>query len=246
MSRRAFDLLRQADEVFAEFYTSTLIDCSPEELEAELGRPITMLSRRHLEEEDLVLKAARQGRVALMTAGDTMAATTHVELRIRAVEEGIPTRLVHGVSIFTAAASALGLQPYKFGRTVTLPFQEPGYFPLSPYENIMENLKRGLHTLVLLDISEERGFMSSMKAMEWLMEAESRKGGGLMKESTLVCAAARVGSTTERLAAGYPREMMKKDMGGPLHCLVIPGRTHFLEARSLVRLADAPPDIMEG
>ena len=59
------------------------------------------------------------------------------------MEVGIPTRLIHGVSIFTACASALGLQPYKFGRTITLPFQEKGFSPSSPYENILENNKRG-------------------------------------------------------------------------------------------------------
>ena len=50
MSRRAFDCLRDADEVFAEFYTSALIDCSPQELEAELGRPVTVLDRVGVEE----------------------------------------------------------------------------------------------------------------------------------------------------------------------------------------------------
>jgi len=246
MSRRAFECLREADEVFAEFYTSTLVDCSPRDLERALERPVTVLDRSGVEEGNVILESARKGKVAFMTAGDTMAATTHVDLRIRAMGEGIPTRLIHGVSIFTAAASALGLQSYKFGRTVTLPFQEENYFPTSPYDNIKENWERGLHTLVLLDINEDEGrYMSSKQAVEWLIEAENRVEGGMISNTTLICAAARVGSVTEQVAAGFPSRMMEIDMGPPLHCLVIPGRLHFMEARSLVDLAGAPMDILE-
>ena len=247
MSRRAFDCLRDADEVFAEFYTSALIDCSPQELEAWLGRPVTVLDRVGVEEGNSIIDAAGKGTVAFMTAGDTMAATTHVDLRIRAKERGIHTRLIHGVSIFNASASALGLQPYKFGRTVTLPFPEPNYFPTSPYVNIKENFDRGLHTLILLDMREDEGrYMNSRQAVEWLLEAEGRVGDGLIDDSTLICSAARVGSETEAVAAGYPSRMAEMDMGPPLHCLVMPGRLHFMEARFLVEFAMAPREIMKG
>jgi diphthine synthase len=246
MSRRAFEHIKEANEVFAEFYTSSLIDCTVQDLEEELGRPIIVLERKEIEEEDRILEAASKGKVAFITAGDTMAATTHVDIRLRAEELGIPTTLIHGVSIFTAAASALGLQPYKFGRTVTLPLPEPGYFPTSPYDNIVENKERGLHTLVLLDIKQdENKFMNSMEAVEWLMEAEGRVGKGLIHEKTLICAAARVGSSSEKVAAGYPDRMLKLDMGPPLHCLVIPGKLHFMEAKFLVSFASAPEHIIE-
>jgi diphthine synthase len=245
MSRRAFDTLQQVDQIFAEFYTSSLIDCTVADLESEIGRSISVLRRDEVEEGNRVIEAAKKGRVAFVTAGDTMAATTHVEMRLRAQELGIPTTLIHGVSIFSAAASALGLQPYKFGRTVTLPFPEPGYFPTSPYEHIKENHDRGLHTLVLLDIKQDEGrYMTSNEGVKWLMDAERMVGKGLIHDLTLVCAAARVGSSTERVAAGYPREMMSKDLGPPLHCLVLPGKLHFMEGQFLVRFASAPEDIM--
>lgn len=246
MSRRAFDTLKEVDEIFAEFYTSSLIDCSVEELESELGRSISVLGRNEVEEEGRVIEAAKDGRVAFVTAGDTMAATTHVDMRLRAQELGIATMLIHGVSIFSAAASALGLQPYKFGRTVTLPFPEPGYFPTSPYDHIKDNHERGLHTLVLLDIKQDEGrYMTSREAVKWLMDAEGIEGKGLIHDSTLVCAAARVGSATESIAAGYPKEMITKDMGPPLHSLVLPGKLHFMEAQFLVRFASAPGDILQ-
>jgi diphthine synthase len=244
MSLKALAELKGCELVFGEFYTSKLIDSSVEDLEEMIGKKIVRLKRVDVEEGEEMIQAARTKRVAFVTAGDTMAATTHVDIRIRAEEDGITTRLVHGTSIFSAASSALGLQPYKFGRTVTLPFQEPGYFPLSPYERILENKERGLHSLVLLDIREEEGrYMSSQQAIKWLIDAESKAKRGLISDDTIICAAARIGAKDEMVAAGYPEQMLRTDLGGPLHSLVIPGKLHFMEAMALVRFAGAPPEI---
>jgi diphthine synthase len=244
MSVRALSALKECDLVYGEFYTSRLIDSDLKQLEGFIGKRIRKLDRVDVEEGEELLEAAKEKRVAFVTAGDTMAATTHVDLRLQALEQGIPTRLIHGVSIFTACASALGLQPYKFGRTITLPFQEKGFTPSSPYENILENHRRGLHSLILLDIREsENRYMSAGEGVAWLLDAEWRIGGGLMKDSTLVVGCARVGSSTERLEAGYAPKMRDVDLGQPLHTLVLPGKLHFLEAEALVRIAHAPREI---
>jgi diphthine synthase len=244
MSVRALNALRACDVVYGEFYTSKLIDSDLSHLEDCIGKRIKKLDRADVEEGEELIEAAKSKKVAFVTAGDTMAATTHVDLRLRAMELGIPTRLIHGVSIFTACASALGLQPYKFGRTITLPFQEKGYSPSSPYENILENHKRGLHSLVLLDIRETEGrYMSAAEGAKWLVDAEERIEGGLIKDDTLMVGCARVGSASEFLLAGYPSKLIQQDFGPPLHTLVVPGKLHFMEAEALVRLASAPPEI---
>ncbi|MCL2148593.1 MAG: diphthine synthase, partial [Methanomassiliicoccaceae archaeon] len=179
-------------------------------------------------------------------AGDTMLATTHVDLRIQAAEEGIPVRMVHGVSIFGACPSSLGLQPYKFGRTVTLPFLEAGHHPRSPYDNIKQNKDRGLHTMVLLDIrADELRYMTAHQALEWLIEGERAWGEGLITDRTVICVASNVGSREERLFAGYPQDLLKRDVGSPLQTLVIPGDLHFMEAYALVDFAGAPREIIE-
>ena len=121
MSVRALTTLRNCDEIYAEYYTSKLNDASHKDVEAFIGKKVTVLKRGDVEEKDIIIKAARDRRVAFITAGDPMSATTHLDLRLRAVDEGISTDLINGVSIFTACAAALGLQPYKFGRTVTVP-----------------------------------------------------------------------------------------------------------------------------
>jgi diphthine synthase len=125
MTVDALTALRECDKIYAEFYTSTLIGTDVGELEEAIGRKIEVIHRQQVEEdgEDLI-NEAKEKRIGFITAGDTMAATTHVDLRIQAAIEEIPVRLFHGISIFSAIPSSFGLQPYKFGRAVTLPFLE--------------------------------------------------------------------------------------------------------------------------
>lgn len=246
MTVKARRALEDCDEIFAEFYTSTLIGTDVSQLEAALGKKIKVLHRLQVEEDDEIIRRAKVSKVAFVTAGDTMAATTHVDLKIQAAEEGIPVEILHGVSIFSACPTALGLQPYKFGRTVTLPFLEENYHPRSPYDNLLDNKNRGLHSMVLLDIrADEMRYMTAHQALEWLLEAERKWEGGLIGEKTLVCVAARLGADDEMVLAGYPSDIMNMDLGGPLHTLVIPGNLHFMEAFALVRFARAPDEIIE-
>lgn len=246
MTVQALNALKSCDKIYAEFYTSSLLDADVKDLEKALGKGIEVVYRWQVEESEEIIADAKMMRVGFVTAGDTMLATTHVDLRIQAAEEGIPVRIFHGISIFGACPTSLGLQPYKFGRTVTLPFLEEDYQPKSPYDHIMENKRRGLHTMVLLDIrADELMYMTAHQALEWLLEGEKRWGEGLITDRTLICAVSQVGSPNEKLFAGYPEEMMKADLGTPLHTLVIPGDLHFMESFALVRFAGAPDDIIE-
>lgn len=246
MSVKALAALRECDMIYAEFYTSHLIGTSVGELEDFIGKKIKVLHRMQVEEGSEIIDNARTMKVGFVTAGDTMSATTHVDLMIQAKEEGIPTTLFNGVSIFSACPTALGLQPYKFGGAVTLPFIEQGYQPQSPYDKILENKERGLHTMVLLDIhADECRYMTAKEAIEWLLLGEEKWGGGLIKEDTLICVASKIGSPEQKLAAGYPRRLLEMDLGEPLFTLVIPGNLHFMEAYSLVYFAGAPESIIE-
>lgn len=246
MTVKALEALRKCDVIYAEFYTSTLIGTNVADLESVLGKKIKVLHRMQVEEEETIINEAVDKRVGFVTAGDTMAATTHVDLAIQASEAGIETELFHGVSVFSACPSSLGLQPYKFGRTVTLPFLENDYQPRSPYDNILENKRNGLHTMILLDIrADELRYMTAHQAIEWLLEAERKWNEGLLKDDTLICVASKIGSSEEKLTAGFPQDLMKMDLGAPLQTLVIPGNLHFMESYALVYLAGAPESIIE-
>ncbi len=246
MTVRGLNALKECDRIYAEFYTSTLIGASISDIEAAVGKKIKIVHRPQVEEEDSIISDARTMRVGFVSAGDTMLATTHVDLRIQAEEEGIPVTVIHGVSIFGACPASLGLQPYKFGKTVTLPFLEADYQPRSPYDNIKQNKDRGLHTMILLDIrADELRYMTAHQALEWLIEGEKKWGEGLITDRTIICVASNVGSKDEKLSAGYPQDLMKKDLGAPLQTLVVPGNLHFMEAYALVDFAGAPKEIIE-
>lgn len=234
------------DRCYAEFYTSRP-GVSLQSLNDAIGRPVEVLSREEIEQDDAILSAARHENICLLTGGDPMTATTHIDLRLRAVERGIPTRVIHGVSIITAAAGLLGLQIYKFGRTTTLAYPEENYFPLSPYHVIRQNRGRGLHTLVLLDIQDERQrYMTIPEAVELLLEMEQRCGDDIIMQDTLLAGVARASSPEPHVAAGFPEQMLAMDFGPPLHSLVIPGDLHMMEARALVELAGAPDELLKG
>lgn len=246
MTVKAMNALKECDKIYAEFYTSTLIGTSVKELEEAIGKKIKVLHRMQVEEGGDIIYEARTMRIGFVTAGDTMSATTHVDLMIQAKEEGIPTVLYNGISIFSACPTALGLQPYKFGRTVTLPFIDGGYQPQSPYDNILENKERGLHTMILLDIhADEDRYMTGKQAIEWLLEGERKWEKGLIRDDTLICVASKIGSPEQKLTAGYPKQLLEMDLGEPLFTLVIPGNLHFMEAYSLVYFAGAPEEIIQ-
>ena len=247
VSMGALEALKACDRVFAEIYTAPVHDRALDDISKAIGKKIVILDRKEVEEGRELMEAAKAGRCALIVPGDPMVATTHVDLRMRATKSGIRTRVFHAASVATAAAGLLGLQSYKFGRTTTLPFTKPGYAPTSPYDAIEENLKQGLHTLVLLDIDAENNkAMTGAEGLRFLMELEKKIGRGALKDTTIVCVVARAGHEDALVRAGELGKLAKEDFGPPPHCIVIPGKLHFMEAEALVGLAGAPRTILQG
>jgi len=225
---------------------SILEDGSIPKLEEMMGKKIRMLNRCDVETGGTVLELAAVETVGFLVPGDAMSATTHVDMRLRACALGIETDVIGGVSAFTAIPAMLGLQNYKFGRTITIPLPEPNYKPTSFFERAHENFKLGLHTLCLLDIQQDKGkYMTANQALDILEEIEEELNCDFMTPDRLVCVVARAGSKDCLAKAGHLRDMLKQDFGPPLHSIVIPGELHFLEAKALVELAGAPRIILE-
>jgi diphthine synthase len=236
LSTRAWEALRSADEVFAEEYTAVAPEGTVARVARELGRPITRLDRPLLESERPILDAlGRSPRVALIVVGDPFAATTHVALRLAAERAGHRWQYVPNASILTAAAGYLGLMQYRFGRTVSLPFPEPGFAPRSPLEQIAGNRERGLHTLVLLDLRPDRGrFLTGSEALTLLRERDP--GGKAIPIGTLVAVVARVGRDDAAAWFGPLEELAREEFGPPMHAIVVPAPDlHFEEAAALER-----------
>ncbi|WP_380674753.1 diphthine synthase [Salinigranum sp. GCM10025319] len=242
------EALARADRAFAEFYTSRLVGTTVADLEAYHGIDIEVRDRAGVEQHpEAILDAAQEEAVVFLTAGDTMISTTHVDLRMRAHDRGIDTRVVHGVTAQSAASGLTGLQNYRFGKAVTLPFPYAhggDGVPPSVIESIEANRERGLHTLVYLDIkvgdvpgkqSEGDEFMTGDVAAGLLREWEDALG----------VVVARAGSPDPVVAADRLSALSSEEFGGPLHLLVIPGTLHHLEADALRDLCGAPPDVVE-
>lgn len=238
VSLRGLEAIREADEVYAEWYTAHLGGADPAHLTSFYGRDVTFLDRDPIEKGERILAAARDRNVVLLAVGDSMTATTHVDLRVRAAKEGIATRVIHGASIATAVAGLLGLTSYKFGRATTIVFPEGSYFPTSPYDVVHDNHQRGLHTLCLLDLrAHEDRFMTASEGAALLLRMERERGEGVLLEDTLACVIARAGAPEPGVWRGRLADLAEADFGAPLHTLVVPGKLHFVEEEALHALA---------
>ncbi|WP_436344867.1 diphthine synthase [Natronorubrum sp. FCH18a] len=246
--------LRNADRAYAEFYTSKLIGTSVEDLESHHDVEIEVRDRAGVEQhpED-VLEAAESEDVAFLTAGDTMISTTHVDLRLRAHDRGIETRVVHGVTAQTATSALTGLQNYRFGKATTLPFpyaHGAEGLPASVSNTIDDNRADGLHTVVYLDIKVDNEAAARRKGRddgdELYMTADV--GAELLAEEypdLVGVVVARAGSPDPLVEAGTMTELADREFGDPLHLLVVPGDCHLLEADALVELAGADRDALD-
>lgn len=244
MSLRAYEEAKEADYVYAEFYTSLMAGFSLENLERKLGKRVTVVPRRILEDEngEAILLKAEHAKVAFLVPGDPLIATTHIDLRIRAEKRGIETRVVHGASIISAAMGLSGLQNYKFGRSVTIPFSELGQVSETPYNVIGENKKRGLHTLCFLDIkTDKRMYLTINEALKMLLFMEEKRKQNVFTLESLVVGIARAGGKNPTVKADKANSLLSFDFGSPPHVLIVPSdKLHFMEAEALISLAGAP------
>ena len=241
------EAIRAADRVVAEFYTSRLVGATVADLETAHDVDIEVRDRAGVERhpED-VLDDVEDRDVVFLTAGDPMISTTHVDLRLRAADRGVDTRVVHGVTAETAASSLTGLQNYRFGKATTLPFEFAhggDGVPDSVIETIDANRQRDLHTLVYLDIKVDDP--AAPEDGEEFMTADH--AAGLLAADwagELAVAVARAGSPDPIVAADRLSALAERDFGDPLHLLVIPGELHHLEAEALASFGDAPADLL--
>ena len=248
LSLRALEEIGTAEKIFAELYTSLMPALDMGQLERLAGKRVTIISRKVLEDEEgqQILRETEQGKVVFLVPGDPMIATTHVDLQIRAKKMGIKTRIVHGASIISAVIGLTGLQNYKFGRSVTVPLAEKGVTAGTPYKVIMENKKRGLHTLCFLDIrAEENRYMTVKDGLSALLAVEERNRKSVVTPDVLAVGIARAGAPDYRIKAGYIKELLDYGFGSPPHTIIFPGKLHFMEAEALVTLADAPQKVSE-
>jgi diphthine synthase len=251
------EAIRSCDRAFAEFYTSDLVGTTVDDLAAHHGVDVVVRDRAGVERDpEPILDAAADEDVCFLAAGDAMVSTTHVDLRLRAEARGVETRVVHGVSAASAVPALCGLQNYRFGKAVTLPFPDAhgaGAVPPSVVESVEANLARGLHTLSYLDITAD----DEQRARRAARRGDSETRGTYMTgdvaagllvegwEDRLGVVVARAGSPDPVVAADRLSALAEREFGGPLHALVLPGSLHHVEREALATLAGAPDEVLD-
>ncbi len=210
--------VEDADTVYLEHYTSRL-QCTHDDLEEFHDTAIQRADRDTVEDQDEILDKAEEEHVALMVIGDPFAATTHHQLYRRARQRDISVDVIHNASVITAVGQT-GLQLYKFGQIASLPFRNVET-PISIYK---ANLERGLHTLVLLDVTEDE-LMTVSQALQILDQH--------IPDDDILIGCARLGSENATIRSGTKETLRSAELGPPPHSLIIPGDLHFTEEEAL-------------
>ncbi len=230
ITERGLEKLRECDFAFCEVHTMPVPEDYIERLEAECGKKIGIIGREEVEGSFLIEKA-KEGRVCLLCGGDPLAATTHISLFVDAGKAEIEIEVVHNSSVFSAAAGKSGLQPYKFGKAVTVSFWRENYQPTSPLLLIEKNLEAGMHTLVLMDLDKELGLMGAKLGLELLGKMEKQEGKKVLPEKVVVLS--RVGYPDEKISWGKVPELMGTELGKAPFCIVVPADLHEMEKEYL-------------
>jgi len=248
---KGLEAVQRCDAVYLEHYTSILgVDQS--KLEKLYGKKIILADRDLVEmhAEEKLLLPAKAKDVALLVVGDPFGATTHTDLVLRARQLNIDVKVIHNASIMNAIG-VIGLELYKYGATTSIPFHDESFAPETPYDVIKENVKRGLHTLCLLDIKVAepskqdllRGkntkgaprYMTVAQGLEILLKIEKKRKCKILSEQTFAVGVSRLGQPDQAIKAGTLKELLVHDFGAPLHSLIVPGKLQVVEEEALDR-----------
>jgi len=230
-----------ADVIFLEYYTTPHEPQLLRQVQVATGKNFTIVDRQFVEDGSKILSGAEGEKVVLAVLGDPMIATTHNELRVRAIRRGIETRVVHSATIASAAASASGLHSYKFSRTVTVTREAVGKLTQA-YHILHQNLLEGAHTLLLLEYDVQSGQgVTPADAFAGLLLAEANFKRRVVSEDTFAIMLSRLGREDSALAAGSFSELSRRDAGMPPHCIIIPGKLHFTEAEAISAIFSVDP-----
>lgn len=237
ISIRGLEIVREADFVYMEYYTS-ILGVDKEILEKFYERSILLADREVIENDfdKEILEKAVDKKVALLVVGDPLSATTHIDIFLRATKLNIKVEVLNNASIINACGLT-GLSLYRFGEAITIPFFNKRWKPCSFYEKIYKNYKNDMHTLVLLDIKlreisdenilkgkkifEPARFMSVNVAIEQLIEAEEITKLAFLKKELKCFGVARLGAPDQKIVSGNIFELKELDFGKPLHSIII-------------------------
>jgi diphthine synthase len=212
-SKEAYEVISKADNVYVDTYTIEFPYEVSELISQFKGKKFVAAGREFVEGLKFI-EEAKNHDVVLLVYGSPLMATTHTAIIKEAIEKKIKIKIIHAGSILDAVAET-GLQPYKFGKTASLP-----NFPADSYTKVIkDNRDIKAHTLILVDIGMDFG-----KALNKLEDDCKNKKVKLSK--ILVCE--RLGLRDSKICYNTLSNLKNKKVRTPF-CFIIPSELHFLE-----------------
>lgn len=230
---RILKLVEDCDVVYLERYTSP-VGSIPKYLVESAGSKLRIVSRRDLEDySSKILGEAVDKKVLIISPGNPLLATTHIQLVIDARRIGIETDVIHGTSAICAALAESGLHIYKLGGISTVVRREKASSERT-YRVLRENLERGLHTMLLLEYDESEGYrMSPREALNILLSYDDKGVLGMDRVVVVVC---NIGLDSRKVCVCSVGDIISgRVVFDPMDvCIVlIPGDLHFTEEEYL-------------
>ncbi|QDI89330.1 diphthine synthase [Candidatus Nitrosopumilus sp. SW] len=233
----AIDVLAKADIVYLEQFTSPIGKSDLTKIKNATKGEFRPAKRWLVEDGNEILENAKKKKVVLLSYGDPYIATTHIELRERAIKEKIKTYSIHASSSLTSMIGECGLHFYKVGRIATIMSEMKSL--TTPYYVIYKNVIEGNHTVLLLEFNQDKDFFLDPKdALNGLLETEKGQRRKVISSSTFAIVASRVGFKDQKIVSGKISSLKKIDFGKPPHTVIIPGRLHFTESDALKVLGE--------
>jgi diphthine synthase len=243
----ALEVLSKADIIYLEQFTSPIGKSDMLKIKKMTNGEVKEGKRWLVEDGNEILKHAKTKNVVLLSYGDPYIATTHIELRTRAIQEKIKTHSIHASSSLTSMIGECGLHFYKVGRIATIMSEMKSL--TTPYYVIYKNIIEGNHTILLLEYNQDRDFFMDPKdALIGLIETEKGQKRNVINLSTHAIVASRIGFKDQSITSGKISSLKKIDFGKPPHTIIITGRLHFTESDALKILGkclDEPKDNSE-
>ncbi len=222
ISADALETLKTCNKIYLENYTVNF-PYQIKELKNELKVKITELNREKIEDES-ILEEAKTQNIALLVYGDSLSATTHIQLILECKKQKIPYNVFHNSSIIIAIAET-GLQLYKFGKTASMPnWEEHTNKPTSFMNYIKENQSIKAHTLILTDIG--------LKISDSITQLKESSKKMKIKIPEKIIAISNAGTENQKIFYDTPNNIQKEKIEMPF-CLIIPEELHFIEEEAL-------------
>ena len=232
ISIEGLNAISTADIVYLEQFTSPIGKSDLEKIQNAIKGEFKPAKRWLVEDGNEILENAKGKNVVLLSYGDPYIATTHIELRARAIENKTETHSIHASSALTSMIGECGLHFYKVGRIATIMSEMKSL--TYPYYIIYKNIIEGNHTVLLLEYNQNKDFfLDPNDALKELLETEEGQGRKVLTESSYAIVASRIGFKDQTIVSGKISSLAQTNFGKPPHTVIIPGRLHFTESDAL-------------